>query len=58
MELTQKEKAEAFDKLLQSSKDNHGVANACSVLIGYYEAGKKPELVKYFTELRSASRSW
>lgn len=56
--ITQKEKAEAFDKLLEKSKEYPTLSAACSVLIGWYEAAKKPELVEYFTELRSKSRSW
>lgn len=56
--ITQKEKAEAFDKLIEAAKENHTVSNACSVLMGYYSAQKNFELVEVFNELRTKARSW
>lgn len=56
--LTQKEKAEAFDKLIEKSKEHTKISHACSELIGYYTAQSSFELVEIFTELRSKARSW
>lgn len=54
--LTQKQKAEAFEKLVEKTKEYGSVSNACSVLIGFYQASNNYTLVSVFTELRSDSR--